>query len=289
MKVGFAGLGNLGRAIAERLASQGVELVLWNRTLEKAKELAKKLGCEWVSKPKELPEKAETIIVILFDSTASEAVIFGKEGIAKGPVEGKTVVDLTTNHYRYAALAYEELKKLKAHYLDAPVLGSVVPAKKGELTTLVGGDEEVFNRQEPLLRLFSKAVYYLGPAGTASKAKLINNIVLGGFMDLLAEALALAERAGIGKEKMLSILEDGAGKSYVLQAKKQKLLEEDFSPHFSVNLIYKDLHYAQDLLAELKGTSFTASAVKETYGLARSKGLGELDFSVLYKLFKEGL
>ncbi|NPB06030.1 MAG: NAD(P)-dependent oxidoreductase [Aquificae bacterium] len=289
MKVGFAGLGNLGRAIAERLASQGVELVLWNRTLDKAKELARQLNCEWVKKPRQLPEKADRIIVIVFDSKASEEVIFGTDGIAEGPIEDKTVLDLTTNHFEYVREAFRALKEKKAHYLDAPVLGSVVPASKGELTSLVAGEEEVFKANEALIRLYSKAVYFLGEAGKATEAKLINNVVLGGFMDLLAEALALAQKAGIGKETMLRILEDGAGRSYVLEAKKQKLLSEDFSPHFSVDLIYKDLGYALDLLAKLKSFSFSTAALRETYGLARSKGLGKLDFSVLYALFTEDL
>lgn len=88
----------------------------------------------------------------------------------------------------------------------------------------------------------------MGEVGNATKLKLINNIVLGGFMEILASAIALGERAGFDKELIINILNDGAGKSYILDVKKKKLLEEDFSTHFSVDLIYKDLHYAQDLV-----------------------------------------
>jgi len=115
--------------------------------------------------------------------------------------------------------------------------------------------------------------------------KLINNIVLGGIMELLAEAVALAERAGIEREQMLKILDAGAGRSYILDVKRKKLLEGDFSPHFTVDLIYKDLHYAQDLIKDLGLFSFTTAAVKETYALARLKGLGKLDFSAVLQLF----
>ena len=286
MKVGFIGLGHLGWAIAKRLVEQGVELVVWNRTREKAEEFAKETGSEVAETPAELIGRVDRVFVIVFDSEASERVIFGEEGLTSGNVEGKTIIDMTTNHFSYAKLAYEELKKLGASYLDAPVLGSVIPAQRGELTIVVGGDEEKFEENKSLFEKFCKNIFYVGPAGRATKVKLINNIVLGGFMDILAEAVAIAEKAGIGKEQMIDILNAGAGRSYILDVKKKKLLEEDFSTHFSTDLIYKDLHYVQDLLKELGIFSFTTSAVKETYGLARKMGLGSLDFSVVYKLFK---
>ncbi len=287
MKVGFIGLGHLGRAIAERLVRQGVQLVVWNRTREKAEEFARETGSEVADSPADLINRVDRVFVIVFDSQASEKVIFGEKGLISGNIEGKTIVDMTTNHFTYAELAYRELKKLGAHYLDAPVLGSVIPAQKGELTIVVGGDEEKFEENRPLFEKFCKNIFYVGPAGKATKVKLINNIVLGGIMDVLAEAIAIGERAGIDKEKLIEILNTGAGKSYILDVKKKKLLEGDFSTHFSVDLIHKDLHYAQDLIKELGLFSFTTSAVKETYGLARKMGLGGLDFSVIYKLFKE--
>ncbi len=287
MKIGFIGLGHLGRAIAKRLVDQGVQLIVWNRTKEKAREFAKETGSEMAESPAELVGKVDRVFVIVFDSRASERVIFGKDGLVSGDIKGKTVVDMTTNHFSYAELAYEELKKLGAFYLDAPVLGSVIPAQRGELTVVVGGDKEKFEENRSVFEKFCKNIFYVGQAGKATKVKLINNIVLGGFMDLLAEAVALAERAGISKEDILDILSAGAGKSYILDVKRKKLLEEDFSTHFSVDLIYKDLHYAQDLIKELGLFSFTTAAVKETYGLARKMGLGGLDFSAVYRIFRE--
>jgi len=287
MKAGFIGLGYLGRAIARRLIEQGVQLVLWNRTKEKAEGFAKETGSEVAQSPAELIGKVDRVFVIVFDSQASERVIFGEDGLASGDIKDKTIIDMTTNHFAYAKLAYEELKKLGAYYLDAPVLGSVIPAQKGELTIVVGGDEDKFEENKQLFEKFCKNIFYVGEPGKSTKVKLINNIVLGGIMDVLAEAIAIGERAGIGKEQLIEILNTGAGKSYILDVKKKKLLEEDFSTHFSVDLIHKDLHYAQDLLKQLGLFSFTTAAIKETYGLARAKGLGELDFSAIYKLIKE--
>ncbi len=281
MRVGFIGLGNLGKAIARRLLQQGVDLIVWNRTPEKAGDL----GVPVAESPADLVNRVDKVFVIVFDSQASEEVLFGEKGLVQGSVEGKTVIDMTTNHFTYAQLAFEELAKRGAHYLDAPVLGSVIPAQRGELTIVVGGERGRFEECRPLFEKFCKHVFFVGEAGKASKVKLINNIVLGGIMDLLAEAVALAERAGIERERMVEILDTGAGRSYILDVKRKKLLEEDFSPHFTVDLIYKDLHYAQDLIKDLGLFSFTAAAVKETYALARLRGLGKLDFSAVFQLF----
>lgn len=283
MKVGFIGLGSLGKEIAKRLSSQGVELLVWNRTKKKAQEL----GFQVADSPKELISQVDRVFLIVFDSQASEEVIFGKDGLVEGPIEGKTIIDMTTNHYRYVVEAQQELEKRGAFYLDAPILGSVIPARKGELTILVGGDKEKFEENRPVFEKFCKVIMYVGPVGNATKLKLINNIVLGGFMEILSEAIAVGERAGLPKDLIIEVLSNGAGKSYILDVKKQKLLEEDFETHFSVNLIYKDLHYAQDLVKDIKAFTMTLQNVKEAYGLARFKGLGELDFSAVYKMFKD--
>lgn len=283
MKVGFIGLGHLGTEIAKRVSSQGVELIVWNRTKEKVK----RLGFPVVEKPADLLSRVDRVFLIVFDSQASQEVIFGKGGLVEGNIEGKTIIDMTTNHYAYTERAYQELKKYGAYYLDAPVLGSVIPAQKGQLVMLVGGDKEKYEENLPLFEKFCRKIYYVGKVGNGTKLKLINNIVLGGFMQVLAEAIAIGESVGFGKELLIDILSEGAGKSYILDVKKQKLMEEDFSTHFSVDLIYKDLHYAQDLLRDTKAFSFALQNIKEAYGMARFMGMGELDFSAVYKVFKK--
>ncbi|MCS7277664.1 MAG: NAD(P)-dependent oxidoreductase [Aquificaceae bacterium] len=282
MRVGFIGLGSLGKAISGRLLSQGVDLIVWNRSKEKALEL----GVPVADSPAELIREVDRVFVIVFDSQASEEVIFGKDGLVEGGIEGKTIIDMTTNHYAYASQAYEEIKKLGGYYLDAPVLGSVVPAQKGELTILVGGEREKFEENKPLFEKFCKNIFYVGKAGDATKLKLINNIVLGGFMQVLSEAIAIGELAGFGRDLLIQVLESGAGKSYLLDVKKKKLLDRDYSVHFSVDLIHKDLHYAEDMIKDLGAFSFSLQNVKNAYGLARYVGLGGKDFSVLTELYR---
>jgi 3-hydroxyisobutyrate dehydrogenase len=283
MKIGFIGLGNLGKEIAKRILQAGFELLVWNRTPDKAKDL----NCEIASSPQEIAERCESIFLIVFDSPASREVIFGEKGLSSANLTGKTIIDMTTNNPFYVNETAQKLKEKGAYYLDAPVLGSVIPARKGELTLLVAGDKGKFSAHYEIFQSFAKNIYHFEEPGQASRLKLINNLILGTFMSAIAEAIALGEKLGFKKELLIEILGNGAGKSMLLEVKKNKLLEEDFSTHFSIDLMYKDLHYLQALLKESQEVSFVTATIKELYGLARKKGLGSLDFSVIYKVFRD--
>ena len=283
MKTGFIGLGHLGKAMANRLTAEGVELVVWNRTREKAEGL----GAEIASNPGEVASRAEIIFLNLFDSKAVRTVLSGSNGILDAECNGKVIVDTSTNHFEDVLHFHEMLSERGASYLEAPVLGSVVPASQGALTVLVSGQQAAYNKAFPFLEKISRNIFYLERPALATKMKLINNLVLGAFMATLAEAIAIAEAAGIEKEKAVEMLLAGAGNSGVLHAKKEKLLRDDFSPQFSSSLIYKDLHYMQDLARDLKRPLFTGCVVKELFGLTFNKKMDDLDFSAIYRVMKE--
>ncbi|RMG04261.1 MAG: NAD(P)-dependent oxidoreductase [Nitrospirae bacterium] len=284
MKTGFIGLGHLGSAMAGRLRSEGVDLLLWNRTREKAEAV----GAEVADSPASVISNTDIVFLNLFDSDAVRDVLISEGGILEGDCKGKIVIDTTTNHFDRVDEFYRLLSEKGASYLEAPVLGSVVPASKGALTVVVSGDEDAYKKSLPLLEKIGNRIFFLRQKGLATKMKLINNLVLGTFMATLSEAVALGEKAGIGKGDVIEILGAGGGDSLVLNAKKAKLLNEDFSTHFSCSLIYKDLHYLQDLAKSLQLTAFTGSVIKELYGLAIRDGLGDLDFSAIYRIFSGG-
>lgn len=283
MQIGFIGLGHLGKAIAGRLIECGHRLVVWNRSKEKVKGLK----AAFADSPGAVARQAEIVCLCLFDSTAVHNVMKQKDGLLSYDLNGKIIVDHTTNHFRDVDTFYELCDKAGAVYLEAPVLGSVVPASQGALTVLVSGREEGYKEVEPVLSHVGKHIFYLGEPGMATKMKLINNLVLGNFMATLAEAIVFAEKLGIDKEEVLDILNVGAGQSLVLNAKKTKLLNEDFSTHFSNALIYKDLHCLQDLANKEKHPLFTGALTKELYARTFAAGIGELDFSSIYRLFKQ--
>ncbi|MGE5548867.1 MAG: NAD(P)-dependent oxidoreductase [Bacillota bacterium] len=283
MKVGFIGLGHLGKTIAKRLISQGVDMAVWNRTKEKAADL----GVPVAENPAGLMSQADVVFLNLFDSNAVAAVLEGENGLLRGRCHGKIIVDTTTNHFDSVPYFYERVSQHGACYLEAPMLGSVAPASSGTLTVLVGGDRNAYEQIKPLLEKIGKAIFYLGEPALATKMKLVNNMVLGTLMATGAEAVALGEAAGLSREMVVNILLSGAGNSVVLNGKKDMLIREDFPTQFSSSLIYKDLHYLQDLANSLKRPLFTGSATKELYAMTFSKGIAAEDFAAIYKIFRQ--
>ncbi len=282
MAIGFIGLGNLGSAIAKRLHATGEEVIVWNRTQSKALSL----GFEHTSSPKALMERCNTVMMCLFDSKGVRDVLCMENGLLSADLKGKTLIDLSTNHFNDVVEFHALVEAKGGAYLESPVLGSVVPASKGELTVVCAGREEVFLTCKPLLEKIGQTLFNLKEPGMACKMKLINNLCLGSFMATIAECTALGESCGIDKAELLEILGSGGGKSLVLAAKTQKLINEDFSPHFSNAAINKDLHCLQDLAYSMNRPLYTASVVKELYSKMKELGKGEEDFCSIYQLFK---
>ncbi|SYZ74318.1 putative 3-hydroxyisobutyrate dehydrogenase [Candidatus Zixiibacteriota bacterium] len=282
MKIGFIGLGNLGRAMAQHLISEGLKLTVWNRTIEKTAGL----HAEIADSPAALISKVDMVILNLSESTAVREVLTGERGLLQGEVKGKIILDTTTNHFNDVIEFRDLAARIGLSYLEAPVMGSVVPASQGNLTILVSGDEGVYRTSLPVLQMIGKTIHFLKTPGLATKMKLINNLCLGSFMATIAEAVAFGEAAGMEKEKILEILSGGAGNSTVLNGKRDKLLHEDFTPHFSSAMIYKDLHYLQDLARVMNRPLWTAGIPKELFGLAIARGERDSDFSAVYRILK---
>jgi len=282
MQIGFIGLGHLGKAIAGRLIDCQHSLTVWNRSAEKTTGLEATVAAS----PAEAARQAEIVHLCLFDSAAVRSVFTQENGLLSLDLHGKIIIDHTTNHFRDVLAFHDLCAQAGAIYLEAPVLGSVVPATQGALTVLVSGTKEGFKRAEPVLAQIGKHLFHLEAPGLATKMKLINNLALGSIMATLAETIAFGEKVGIDKATVLDILNVGGGQSLVLTAKKNKLLGEDFSPHFSNSLIYKDLHCLQDLAYEQQQPLFTGAVTKELFARAIAEGMESLDFSSIYKLFK---
>ena len=283
MKVGFIGLGNLGRAIAGRLISEGIHLTVWNRTRARAEGLK----ADVADNPADLMSKCDVVFLNLFDSPAVSSVLSGDQGLLMGACKGKIVIDTTTNHFEAVPLFYAVLREAGADYLEAPILGSVGPASKGMLTIIVGGEKRTHDKVLPLRQKLASNIFHLEPPTMATRMKLVNNMALGSFMAAIAEAVAYGEASGIDPALVVEILAAGAGNSAVLNAKKQKLLDGDYSPHFSVNAIYKDLQYAQDLAEEVNKPMFMAGMARELFALARAQGKETSDFSVIHDILRK--
>jgi 3-hydroxyisobutyrate dehydrogenase len=282
MQAGFIGLGNLGRAIATRLREQGVDLTLWNRTASKAAAL----GLPVADTPADLVGRAPAVMLCLADSDAVEVVLRGKDGLLSGDCAGKLIIDCTTNHHAPVLLFHQLCRQKGARYVEAPVAGSVAPAAAGRLVVMASGEARDIHAARPLLDHIAASIHELGEPGLATRMKLVNNLCLGAIMAAVAEALATAEAAGIPAEQALAVLGEGGGKSLVLDAKREKLLAGDWSPHFSIDMICKDLHCLQDLSRDLGRPQHLAGVVKEQFMRLVKDGRGGDDFAAIYDIFK---
>ncbi len=283
MKIGFIGLGLLGKAIVQRLISQQIDLIVWNRTRSKAEGLK----VEIADCPADVVTKTQIVFLNLSDSEAVESIIKNSSGLLEGEIKGKVIIDTTTNHFEKVVEFHKIFKMEGAIYLEVPVIGSVVPALKGELTALISGDKVAFEKTRHLIEAIASSLFFLEKPGLATKMKLINNMVLGVIMTALSEAVVLGEESGLDKNRVIDILSAGAGNSLVLNAKKSKLIEEDFSPHFSASMLNKDLRYFSELIQKLKKPSFVGSLINQFYTISLKEDFKDKDFSVIYRIIKE--
>jgi len=282
--IGYVGLGNLGRAMAGRLEAVGETLTVWNRTPGRCDGLKAAVA----ETPAELMNRSQTVIVCLFDSAAVEQVFTAPDGLLAGECRGKLIIDTTTNDFRRVGAFHALCGKAGARYLESPVLGSVVPASQGKLTVVISGERSDYEEARPLFEKLGENLFYLGAPGRATRMKLVNNLVLGAFMATLAEALAAAEAAGLTKSEALDILAAGAGNSLVLNAKRLKLAEEDYAPHFSINAVHKDLGLMAALAETTGSRAAMATAAERLFGEASSRGLGDRDLAAIYAVLKNG-
>jgi 3-hydroxyisobutyrate dehydrogenase len=284
LKAGFIGLGNLGSAIARRLLDQGVDLTVWNRTASKARGLNTRVA----DSPKELCAGNRVVLLNLFDSDAVGDVLLGPNGILRAECEGHLIIDTTTNHFKRVESFHKAVEDRGAAYLEAPVAGSVAPALQGNLTMMVSGKRAAFDSASPFLNMTAKNIFFLEIPGSATKMKLVNNLVMATFMAAIAEGIVIGERAGLAKEIILDILMAGGGNSAVLNAKKAKLLAEDFSPHFSTGAILKDLRYAEEMASTFGFASREGKATYDAFMEALNLGFADQDFSSVYAAMKQG-
>ncbi len=282
MKLGFIGLGSLGTAIAQRLIEQGENIVVWNRTKSKIENIKAEVAVS----PAEVVKQCSVIILNLFDSDAVHDVMVAENGLLSVDGSNNVIIDTTTNNFNAVLTFSEMFENNNFKYLEAPVIGSVVPALNGQLTSVIGGEKSEFEKVKYIIEKYSSNIFHYSDIGKASKIKIINNLILGSFMSTLAESISIAEKSGIDKKQFIDIISVGAGNSGVLNAKKKKLLEEDFSNHFSSECIHKDLKYLQELTNDLNCPSFIGSVVKNIYAMTFSKNIENQDFSGVYNLFK---
>jgi 2-hydroxy-3-oxopropionate reductase len=286
-KVGFIGLGIMGRPMAKNLMEAGYELVVHNRSPEKAEELAKEGNATAAASPVQVAQACDIVITMLPDSPDVEAVVAGEGGVLEGIRDGALLVDMSTISPVVTEELSEKVREKGASMLDAPVSGGDVGAIEGALSIMVGGSEEDFERARPLFDVMGKAATHVGPIGAGQVVKACNQIVVALTIEAVSEALVLGSKGGVKPEKLVEALSGGLAGSAVMEAKKEKFFSHDFEPGFRIELHHKDLGIALAAGREY-GVALPATAiVDQMLEALKAKGRGDRDHSALLTLLEE--
>lgn len=283
-RTGMVGLGLLGSAIAERLLSQGRSLLGYDLSAHRRDAMAKR-GVTIATSPGELFQQCDVTFLSLPTSDVVAQVLTQWGDNLK---MGTQVIDTTTGAPEQMAAFGSELKKRDVWYLDATVAGSSAQVRSGEVTVLVGGEEEAFQACQPYFEAFARHTFHVGPHGSGAKMKLVHNLILGLHRAVLAEGLALADTLGLELPRVLEILKVTPAYSTVMETKGPKMIAEDFSAQATVAQHHKDV---QLILAEAErtGISLPLSQVHDhLLTEAERAGWGSLDNSAIWKVLKPG-
>jgi len=285
-KVGFIGLGIMGHPMAKNLMEVGYELVVHNRSPEKAEELAAE-GATAAGSPREVAEGCDVVITMLPNSPQVEEVLAGESGVFEGVREGALIVDMSTISPVVTESLAKGAKEKGASLLDAPVSGGDVGAIEGTLSIMVGGSEEDFERAKPLFDVMGKTVTHVGPTGAGQVTKAANQIVVALTIEAVSEALVLGSKGGVSPEKILDVLGGGLAGNKVMEVKREKFLSHTFDPGFRSELHHKDLGIALAAGREY-GVALPVTAIVDQMLLTmRRKGWGGEDHSALLRIIED--
>lgn len=277
-KVALLGLGTMGSGMASNLLKAGFALSVYNRTAAKAKPFGDR-GARVASTPAEAVEDAAVILSMPADDVASREMWLGAHGALAAAARGAILVESGTLSPAWIAELSGLATQHGAELVDAPVTGSRTQAEAGQLSFLVGGSTAALEVIRPVLQAMSKEIVHLGPVGSGSKMKLINNFLCGVQVASLAEAMAWIERSGLDREGALTILKNGAPGSSLLSAMSARMVHQDYTVNFLLKLMAKDLLYAHDEAARSGVELKTAEVARSLFESADAQGYGDKDMS----------
>ena len=279
--LGWIGTGQMGELMAMNLLKAGNRVHVYNRTIEKTSSLVH-AGAIKTLTAKEIVEKCDISFITLSDTNAVKDVLTNEEGILAGITPGKIIVDMSTISPEDSQIFAQLVSKKGGIYLDAPVSGSVGPAKAGQLVILVGGDEEAKDICQPYFEVLGKKTIHFGENGKGSAAKLSINLLLGIVGQGIGETLLLAEKAGLERGKVLEMISQSAMNTPLFAGKRDMYETEEFPAAFMLKLMAKDLGLIKEQADRLNVELPLAEAATDTYISARENGEGDLDMAAVY-------
>jgi 2-hydroxy-3-oxopropionate reductase len=285
-RIGFVGLGIMGKPMALNLMKAGYQLTVHSRGRLPVDEVVAAGATEaWT--PCQVAEQSDLVITMLPDSPDVEKVALGPEGLLDGAHPGLVYVDMSTIAPAVAMRVAEVLGERGVRCLDAPVSGGDVGAQQGTLSIMVGGDQETFDQVKPVFDILGKSAVLCGPNGAGQTVKACNQVLVAVTIAGVSEALVLGAKAGVDPAKIVQVLSGGLARCGVLENRGQRMVQGDFEPGFRIRLHYKDLNIVRQTSKDYGVPLPVMASVHELFATAMAKGRTELDHSGLLTVIED--
>ena len=286
MKIGFIGLGIMGKPMSKNLIKAGYELIVSGHGKEAAEEL-KALGAQVMATPKEIAAASDVVITMLPNSPQVEEVALGKNGIVEGAKKGSVLIDMSSIAPLSSRKVAAALEKVGMEMLDAPVSGGEPKAVDGTISVMVGGKQEVFDKYYDIMKAMAGSVVRTGEIGAGNATKLANQIIVAINIAAVSEALTLAAKVGVSPELVYQAIRGGLARSTVLDAKAPMIMERNFKPGFRINLHIKDLKNVLDTSHEVGVSLPLTAGVMEIMQALKADGHEAEDHSSIVKYYEK--
>jgi len=286
MKIGFIGLGIMGKPMSRNLLKAGYELVVFNRSKGAMNELVV-AGANAAANPREVAKQAEIVITMLPNSPHVRDVVLGEGGIIEGAAKGSVVIDMSSIAPLVSREIAAQLNEKGVEMLDAPVSGGEPKAIDGTLSVMVGGKKEIFDKCYPIMKAMASSIVRVGNAGAGNVAKLANQVIVALNIAAMSEALVLAVKAGVDPDLVYHAIRGGLAGSAVLDAKAPLVMDRKFNPGFRIDLHIKDLNNVLETSHSVGAPLQLTASVMEIMQALKVDGLGDADHGSLVRYYEK--
>ncbi|GAA0070479.1 NAD(P)-dependent oxidoreductase [Clostridium sardiniense] len=284
-KIGFIGVGVMGKSMVRNLVKNGFDVSIYTRTKSKVLDLIEE-GITWCNDVKSCAKDKDVVITIVGYPKDVEEVYFREDGIIENAKEGTYLIDMTTTSPKLSITIYDEAKKRNIFALDAPVSGGDVGAKNATLSVMVGGDRDAFEECLDVFKSLGTNIIYEGEAGSGQHTKMANQIALGGAIAGVCEAITYSKKVGLDVDKMLDSISKGAAGSWQMSNMAPRMLKGDFDPGFFIKHYIKDMKIADDEAKDVNLELDILEDVLKMYEKLQDEGMGDLGTQALIKYYE---
>ena len=285
-KVGFVGLGIMGKPMVHNLLENKVQVYFYARNQKIIKSIEKRGGI-FVSSVSDLPKHANILITNLPNTKDVELVTTGKAGMLKNLKKGSCVIDMSTISPKGAIQINTELNKKGASFIDAPVSGGEAGAISGNLSIMVGGDRKTFHKVKPILKMLGEKITYIGNSGSGQICKMCNQVLVAQTIQAVSDIINISSKSKVDPNRIREALLGGYANSKILEIHGKRMIDSDFKPGFKLSLHHKDLKIAKAFLSNIGIQLKSLNQVKKLMNLAESEGLSNLDSSAIHSILEK--